>query len=72
MHREELYNAQDQAQLRIYGQYGHDVVHMIPNSSCEQWAENKADAATPDLLVACRAASATFRWACLPLSAATL
>jgi len=45
MHREELYNAQDQAQLRIYGQYGHDVVHMTPNSSCEQWAENKADAA---------------------------
>ena len=35
------YNAQNQARLRIYGQYGRDVVRMIPNSTCEQWAEKQ-------------------------------
>ena len=41
MHREVSYNAQNQARLRIYGQYGRDVVRMIPNSTCEQWAEKQ-------------------------------
>ena len=39
--REVPYNAQNQARLRIYGQYGRDVVRMIPNSTCEQWAEKQ-------------------------------
>ncbi len=39
--REVPYNAQEQARIRIYGQYGRDVVRMIPNSSCEQWAEKQ-------------------------------
>ena len=41
VHREVPYNAQNQARLRIYGQYGRDVVRMIPNSTCEQWAEKQ-------------------------------
>lgn len=41
VHRDVPYNAQSQARLRIYGQYGRDVVRMIPNSSCEQWAEKQ-------------------------------
>ena len=39
--RDVPYNAQNQARLRIYGQYGRDVVRMIPNSTCEQWAEKQ-------------------------------
>lgn len=39
--RDVPYNAQSQARLRIYGQYGRDVVRMIPNSTCEQWAEKQ-------------------------------
>lgn len=41
VHRDVPYNAQNQARLRIYGQYGRDVVRMIPNSTCEQWAEKQ-------------------------------
>ena len=39
--RDVPYNAQNQARLRIYGQYGRDVVRMIPDSTCEQWAEKQ-------------------------------
>ncbi|OAM41495.1 hypothetical protein [Eikenella halliae] len=41
VHRDVPYNEQNQARLRIYGQYGRDVVRMIPNSTCEQWAEKQ-------------------------------
>ena len=41
VHRDVPYSAQNQARLRIYGQYGRDVVRMIPNSTCEQWAEKQ-------------------------------
>ena len=69
VHRDVPYNAQNQARLRIYGQYGRDVVRMIPNSTCEQWAEKQGR--RRHTRFTCRAVSATFPWACLPPSAAT-
>lgn len=41
VHRNVSYDAQNQARIRIFGQYGRNVVRLIQNSTCQQWWEKQ-------------------------------